>query len=273
MKKTFLLAVTAITMQASAQHSLTLKWSTDTLLKTPESVLYDAAGKQLYISNIDGKPSEKDGHGSIGKVALNGKIIKTDWVTGLNAPKGMGLYKNKLYVADLTEVVVIDVVKASIVEHIPIEGAIFLNDVTVDSKGVVYVSDTRTNKVHKIENGKVSTYADDMKGANGVLAVGSDLYVLVSGSLVKIDHNKKVTVITEGMESSTDGIEMVQPGEFIVSCWSGIVYYVKADGSKQVLLDTREKKINSADIGYDAKNKIVYVPTFYKNSVYAYQLK
>lgn len=158
-------------------------------------------------------------------------------------------------------------------ELTPVEGAVFLNDITVDAKGVVYVSDTRTNKVHKIENGKVSTYLDNMKGANGVLAVGTDLYVLTSGSLQKADTNKKLTTLADGMDASTDGIEMVKENEFIVSCWNGILYYVKADGTKQVLFDTREQKINSADIGYDAKNKIVYVPTFYKNSIHAYQLK
>ncbi len=112
-----------------------------------------------------------------------------------------------------------------------------------------------------------------MKGANGVLAVGTDLYVLTSGSLQKADTNKKLTTLADGMDASTDGIEMVKENEFIVSCWNGILYYVKADGTKQVLFDTREQKINSADIGYDAKNKIVYVPTFYKNSIHAYQLK
>jgi hypothetical protein len=38
------------------------------------------------------------------------------------------------------------------------------------------------------------------------------------------------------------------------------------------LLDTREKKVNSADIGYDPVNQIVYVPTFFKNNVVAYKL-
>ena len=113
-------------------HSLVKKWETDTLLKTPESVLFDAKSKILYVSNIDGTPAGKDGKGSIGKVGLDGRIIATDWVTGLHAPKGMGLYKNKLYVADLDEVVVIDVVKAKIIQHIPVEGAVFLNDITID---------------------------------------------------------------------------------------------------------------------------------------------
>ena len=42
---------------------------------------------------------------------------------------------------------------------------------------------------------------------------------------------------------------------------------------KQQLLDTRTQKINSADIGYDPKGKVVYVPTFFVNTVAAYELK
>ena len=127
--------------------------------------------------------------------------------------------------------------------------------------------------MHRIENGIPTVYLENMKSANGVLAVGTDLYVLTNGSLQKADANKNLTTVADGMDPSTDGIEMVKENEFIVSCWNGIVYYVKSDGSKQVLFDTREQKINSADIGYDAKNKIVYVPTFFKNSIYAYKLK
>ena len=75
------------------------------------------------------------------------------------------------------------------------------------------------------------------------------------------------------MDGGTDGIENVEGKDFLVSCWGGTVWYVKEDGTKTLLLDTREQKINAADIGYDAKNKIVYVPTFWKNSVVAYQLQ
>lgn len=274
MRKAILIIGMFYMSSLNAQHSLEKKWATDSTLKTPESVLYDAGRKMLFVSNIDGNPSEKDGKGSIGKVGLDGKIIQTDWVSGLNAPKGMGLYKNTLYVADVTEVVAIDIQQSKIIQHIPIEGSVFLNDISVDEKGIVYVSDTRNNTVYKIENGKAILYLENMKNANGVLAAGKDLYVLTNGSLQRVDANKKATVLVEGLDPSTDGIEMVKENEFIVSCWNGIVYYVNtANGSKQVLFDTREKKINSADIGYDAKNKIVYVPTFFKNSIVAYQLK
>jgi sugar lactone lactonase YvrE len=94
-----------------------------------------------------------------------------------------------------------------------------------------------------------------------------------NGGLYRVETNKSLTKITEGMEGGTDGIAFTQNGEYVVSCWAGVIYYVKADGSKQVLLDTREIKSNTADVGYDQKNKIVYVPTFWKNSVVAYQLK
>ena len=257
----------------SQQHQLVKKWETDSLLKVPESVYFDASNNVLYVSNIDGAPDGKDGKGSIGKVGLDGKIIQTDWVTGLNAPKGMGISKGMLYVADLDAVAVIDIRKGGLVKRIPVSGAIFLNDITVDKQGVVYVSDSRNKKVHKIDREVASIYLDSLKGPNGLLAYGEDLYVLDAGSMWKVGKDKKMTMIADGMEPSTDGIEHVSGNDFIVSCWIGAIYYVKADGSKEKLLDTQDQKINSADIAYDAKKRILYVPTFYKNSVVAYDLK
>ena len=135
MKQIFTLSAIALSITLQAQHSLEKKWETDSTLKTPESVLFDAGNKTLYVSNIDGKGDEKDGSGSIGKVSLDGKIIATDWVPGLNAPKGLALVKNILWVADLDELVTIDITKGQITNHIKIPGAIFLNDVAADAKG------------------------------------------------------------------------------------------------------------------------------------------
>ena len=81
---------------------------------------------------------------------MNGKIINVDWVTGLDAPKGLGIFKNNLYAADIDQVRVIDISKGVIVQNIPVEGATGLNDITVDQNGVVYVSDSRIKKVHRI---------------------------------------------------------------------------------------------------------------------------
>ena len=85
--------------------------------------------------------------------------------------------------------------------------------------------------------------------------------------------NKKRKIINKGMDESTEGVEQVTEDGFIVSCWNGIVYYVKQNGIKETLFDTRAQKISSADIGYDVQNKIIYVPTFFGKSIVAYQLK
>lgn len=279
MNKSLLLAALAgafsLTVSLHAQsRQLVKKWETDAALKTPESVLYDAGGRVLYVANIDGKePWAKDNAGSIGKVGLDGKVIAAEWVKGLQAPKGMGLYQGRLWVADIDRMVVIDVAKGAIAQTIPIEGAQRLNDVTVDKSGTVYVSDMQGLKIYAIKDGKPSVYLEDgFKRPNGVLAHGDDFYVLDSGALLKFGKDKRRTTVVDGMDASTDGVEHVQGDEFIVSCWAGALYSVKG-GEKQQLLDTRPQKINSADIGYDAKNRVVYVPTFFGNTVVAYELK
>jgi hypothetical protein len=277
MKKYLLTLAIALACSAicnSQAHQLVKLWETDTLLLVPESVLYDAGRNILYVSNIDGKQAwEKDGAGSIGKVSTDGKIIMAEWVKGLQAPKGMGMYKDRLYVADIDVVVVIDIKQGKILEQISVEGAQGLNDISIDKKGTVYVSDSRTKKVHQIVDGKVSTFLENLKGPNGVLAHGDNFYILDQGAMYQVGKDKTLTLIVDGMEGGTDGIENVKGNEFLVSAWSGAIWYVSGPGKKELMLDTREQKINSADIGYNVKKRIVYVPTFWKNTIVAYSLK
>jgi hypothetical protein len=248
-------------------------WATDTILKVPESVLVDDKENCLWVSNIDGAANGKDGKGSISKLAKTGSPINLDWVTGLNAPKGMAKYKQELYVADLTELVVIDIKKGVIKNKIKVEGSVFLNDVTVNKNGAVFVSDSRTGKVHRYENNMVTIEVENLQGPNGLLSIDDQLLILDRGSLLSLTPGGTISKIMDGMDPSTDGIEKVAPNQYIVSCWNGIVYFVAAGAQKITLFDTRAEKVNSADIGYDAKNKIIYVPTFLKNSVVAYQLQ
>ena len=98
----------------------------------------------LFVSNIDGKPDEKDQKGFISKVSpSNGSIIELNWITGLNAPKGMVIYNDsKLYVSDITDLVEIDIANGKIIKHYNAPGSAFLNDVASDNHGNIYVSDT-----------------------------------------------------------------------------------------------------------------------------------
>lgn len=263
-----------ISTASLAQHSLIKIWETDTLLKVPESVLFDADNKVLYVSNIEGpEPWGKDGKGSIAKVGLDGKIIAVEWINGLNAPKGMALYKGKLYVADMTNIVVIDLKKGAIEKTIPVEEAGGLNDLSIGRDGVIWASDSRNKKLFKIESDKPTIYLENLKGPNGVLMHGKDLYVLDAGGMYTVKDDKTLTMISDGMEGGTDGIENISGNDFLISCWQGTIWHINEKGEKQLLLDTRAEKKNTADIGFDSATKTVYVPTFWKNSVVAYQLK
>ena len=271
---TFLIIFIFISHISLAQHSLVKLWETDTLLKVPESVLFDADNKVLYVSNIEGtEPWAKDGKGSIAKVGLDGKILAAEWISGLNSPKGMGLHKSKLYVADMTNIVVIDLKKGVIEKTIAVEEAGGLNDLSVGSDGVLWVSDSRNKKLYKVENDKPTIYLENLKGPNGVLMRGKDLYVLDAGGMYAVNEDRTLTLVTEGMEGGTDGIENISGNDFLVSCWQGSIWHINEKGEKQLLLDTKAEKKNTADIGFDPATKIVYVPTFWKNSVVAYQLQ
>jgi hypothetical protein len=268
-----LFLIVLFNIEATAQtHRLTKLWETDTLLRTPESVLVDSKGKRLFISNIDGAPAEKDGKGFISIFSLDGKPIKLDWVKGLNAPKGMGIYKNKLFVADLNELVVIDINQGKIIEKIPVEAAVFLNDIVIDKKGTVFISDTRGFNIYQYDQERISVCLRNLKRPNGLLMNGEDLLILDNGNLLALNLNGQLTQLMEGMDPSTDGIERVQKEDYLVSAWEGVIYYVVANKTKEILLDTRKEKKNTADIGYDAKNRILYVPTFYGNKLVAYKL-
>lgn len=271
LKSVLIVATMLLATNLSAQFSLERLWETDAVLTTPESVLYDAKAKVLFVSNIG--DFQKEGSGSISKVGLDGKIIQNNWITGLTATKGMGLYKNLLYAAEQTTVAVIDITKGEIAQRIAIEGAQMLNDITIDNKGVVYVSDSRTGKVHKIENGKPSTYLENLNGINGLLADSRNLLILSDGKLREADSKGNIRILSEGIEGGADGIVKVGNGEFIVTGWSGIVYLVRDNGAKMVLMDTREQKINTADLGYNSSAKTIYIPTFSTNTVAAYKLR
>jgi hypothetical protein len=273
MKKIFFAFTFVVSLQAAAQtHRLEKLWQTDTIVAIPESVLPDSKNNILYISLIDGAPWSADGKGGVGKLSPDGKNYDPAWITGLHAPKGMGIAGNKLYVADMGEVVVIDMAKGTIARKLAIEGATGLNDITVTGKGIIYVSDSRTGKIWKLENEKAELYLDTLNGLNGLKAIGDDLYIGAGKNFMKADKNRTLTKVAE-LSQGIDGIEPVGNGDFILTAWTGYIFYVTATGTVETLLDTHLEKKNTADIGFDARKRIVYVPTFNAKTVVAYQLK
>jgi sugar lactone lactonase YvrE len=258
--------ISPVKIKTTAQHSLEKIWESNSVsIRNPESVLYDAKSNSLYVSSM--------GSGSVVHLDNNGNLIKKDLVTGLSSNKGSALFNGLFYTAETSAVAVIDVDKGTIVKRIPVEAAQMLNDLAMDATGVIYVSDTRAGKVYRIEGDKPTVYLENMPGANGLLSVNTDLYILTSTGFQKVDANKVVTKIADGFESGLDGIVMIGENEFVISNYQGILYYVKADGTKQLLLDTRANRIMANDISYNSQTKTLYVPSFSTSRIIAYRLK
>ncbi len=259
--------------QAQNKHQLVKLWQTDSVIAVPESVLIADKEKLLYISEIGpGNASAFDQNGGVGKLSMDGKPIDLNWITGLHSPKGLARIGNELYVADLTELVVIDIKKGKIIKKYPVEGAGMLNDVTASDKGVIYFSDSRTKKIHQIVNQQLSTYMENVPGVNGLKAIGDELYILGGKRFFKVDVHKKETDIAQ-LPQAGDGLEPIGNGDFLATSWSGYIFYVGKDGQVETLLDSHEPRVNIADIAYDQAKKILYVPSFYNKIVTAYQLK
>ena len=254
--------------------TLNLLWETDTVLTTCESVLYDDERSILYVSNIAGQPGDKDGNGFISKVDLNGKVVELKWIQGLNAPKGLGRFKDKLYVADIDRVLEIGINDGKITKSFAVDGAKFLNDITVDSIGRIFISDTGDGKILMIENGNLSTWMENIDAPNGLLAENDKLQMLTwSGQTVNtIDvASKQVTMRIDSIEN-LDGIEAMNDGSYILSSWNGMIHYVDEDWNNTMVLDLRADSVNSADIEYISDRNMLLVPTFFNNTVRAYQI-
>lgn len=266
-----LFLIPAFLVSRAQKHSLTQLWSTDQVVNTPESVLPDLKNNLLYVSLIEGGPWDVDGKGGIGHMTTAGTNYDSLWISGLNAPKGLGMYKDKMYAADISEVVVVDIPKGRIIKKIPIEGASGLNDITVTDKGVVFVSDSKTGRIWKLEDEKPTLYLENVTGANGLKAVKEGLVYAKGPALMIADDKKQIRQIAD-IGHDIDGIEPIGNGDYLATSWIGYIYYVYANGQTELLVDTHNEKKNTADIGYDPVKKIVYVPTFFDKRIVAYQL-
>jgi hypothetical protein len=277
-----LAALGALAMIATAQaraddkpHKLTKLWESDASLKVPEGVRFDAKRKVLYVSNIDGEPWAADGKGSIAKVGLDGKVIAAEWITGLDAPKGIAQSDDgkSLYVPDAGGVWVIDIDAGKVKEKIAIPEGVQLNDI-VNDKGTLYVSDSKGRKVWVVKDGKPSVHLDEkvLKGPNGLFVHKGALYVLDDNALNRVEKDKSLTVLAKDMPGGVDGLENVGGDDFLVSAWGGAIWYVPAGGEKQLLFDGKPTGVRTADFGWDPATRTVFVPTFFGNTIIAFKV-
>jgi sugar lactone lactonase YvrE len=267
-------------------------WRITDGIATPESVLYDAAADRYLVSNINGSPLDADNNGYITEISGDGKVTKAKLVEGgaklkLNAPKGLGLAGNVLYVADLNTVRKFDAKTGAPKGEVAIKDATFLNDIAVAPDGRVFVSDSSLkhgekgfdsqggDAVYVIDKaGKVKPLAKskDLKGPNGLLVVNDGVLVntFLSDEIYRLDAEGAVKDVTKLPTGGLDGLLQVGDNLFVTSWGGEKIYKGKLGGKFEPVLSGLK---GAADIAYDSKRNRLIVPRFLDHAVEAYEIK
>jgi sugar lactone lactonase YvrE len=286
--------------QEIGQIKIKKLWETPTDLKNPESVIYGPKQNVLFVSNVNGKPDQKDQNGFISKVSpSNGSIIELNWITRLNAPKGMAISNdnNRLYVSDITDVVEIDIASGQIINRFNAPGSAFLNDVVSDNQGNIYVSDTGINTIYKLDTNTKDRYSTSslqvwlqnplLNGPNGLHIDNNKNRLIVAslgdlskpGAGIEVVDLKNKTISTLGKEGTTspfgglDGIvsDATETHYYITDNPAGKVYVVNADGTGYVTLTDLHTK-GAADLGSIPDQSMIIIPLMQDNKLAAYRL-
>lgn len=205
--------------------------ATVTGLAMPESAVAHPDGR-VFVSEIG--EFGKDGDGEISIIDRNGQV--STLATGLNDPKGLDLWNNALYVADINRVIKIDLDGSKTViakaDDFPTT-AEFLNDLEIDGAGNVYVSDSGKEDgtsagVYKItQDGDITEVLGSdagIKRPNGLLMDGLGQMLVAdfgTGKLYRLDlASGEITGLNQGF-GGADGLVRDSRGYLYISDWAG----------------------------------------------------
>lgn len=259
----------------------------DAGLQTPESVLHDTEADVYLVSNINGAPTDEDGNGFIARIAPDGAVAALKWIDGqregvtLNAPKGMAIIGDTLFVTDITAVRAFDRVSGEPLGSWAVPGATFLNDLAVGPDGMLYVSDSGlnpdfsssgTDAVYRFEDGEPVAVAEgtELGGPNGLAVIDGEVVVVTFSApqvMTVPATGGEPAVLTELPGGQLDGVVILDDGSMLVSSWeTSSVYHVPAMAEGEVTTLV-EGVPSPADIGWDARRSKILIPIFQENRV------
>lgn len=261
----------------------TLIWEQKGFLQ-PESAVFDAINDRLFVSSINGQPMEPNGNGFISVLTTNGEMIQQAWLTGLNAPKGLAISGNQLFIADLQTLHIVNINTAEIERSITLDNAKMLNDVTVDKAGTVYISDLIGGGIYQYKAGALTPLIspEALPHTNGVYADGDHLIVgtwgkglkedfstEVLGSLMTIDLQSKAIEPLSGAETiaNIDGVVRIDDSLYFSDWLTGDIFQYQSGEAKIIF----NAGAGSADIS--AFQDTLLVPMMMDNTVRKYAVK
>lgn len=256
----------------------TATFITETLgLTHCESAVYDAENDIIYASLIG---NSEDGDGSIATIDTDGKLIDIKFIDALNDPKGIAITKDRLYVADVTELVEADLATGKIIKKHTLDGIQFLNDVAIDNEGNVYVSDTRKSEIYQLDTaGKFDLWLADaaLDSPNGLLIQNNTMYVASWGSQPGGGRVSKIDMVTKSIDSisgvigNLDGIRPYDENRMIISDWnSGNIHLIDYNGHTEQILQVGQ---SVGDIAYIKEKNLLLLPMNKQSRLLFYKLK
>ncbi|MBN2215250.1 MAG: hypothetical protein JW723_13515 [Bacteroidales bacterium] len=278
MKKTIIsliILLPVLTLQTGAQ--LTRIRESDTIFKGPESVAYDAIRKCLYISNYNKYPRNGMMYNEdyITKTDLSGNVLENKLIGGLTCPTGICVLENRLYIVERFGLVVYDLNLKKVENRYRINDNGFINDVTVDPEGTVYISDSGSDVIYRIKNGMLERWlnSEEINKTNGILIDGDVLIAGVNAdsSLKAVNINDKtITKIASLPSGIIDGIKKCG-NDYLVSRYEGSLYLVKNSGKILEILNTVSEQISCADFEYIVELDLLIIPALKNNKLFFYK--
>ncbi len=256
---------------------------------TPESVLWDQAQAKWFVSNIDGSPTARDGNGFISRLSSDGAIDSLKFIAGgrdkvtLNAPKGMAITGDTLWVTDIDAVRGFNRLTGKPVATINFGKKVkFLNDLVATPDGSLYVTDTGVesnasgmshpgpDQVFRIgHDRKIAMLAtgEAFAAPNGLAwdAANNRLIVVPFGgpNILAIKGDSAPTVIGKG-PGQQDGVVVLPDGRILVTSWTDSTVFVAGPESSEAII---RGVPSPADIGYRETGSVLAIPLFTENRV------
>jgi putative heme-binding domain-containing protein len=256
-------------------------------LSHPVCFIVDPGTGDYFIANVNGAPAARDNNGFVTKLDPQGRVVALKFIAPsttapLHAPKGLAVVGKTLYVLDLDRVRGYDTGRGSLELDIDMapHKARFLNDLTRDAEGNLYLSDSQSGFVARIEPAhehRVTIIARGalLDGANGLsIQPKTGRLALVTwgtGRVLEVTKAGEVKPWLDRRFEKLDGADFDAHGNLYVSAYAeGKVYRVGVDGKISVL---REGLVTPADINIDRTKGLLLIPSFDADSARAIPLE
>jgi sugar lactone lactonase YvrE len=267
-------------------------------VNAPEAVKYDPDQDLWFVTSFgegDPSPLGKDNNGTISRYKADGTPDSLGFIAGgrsgavLNAPKGMAISGDTLWVADIDAVRGFNRRTGAPLATVNIKGAKFLNDVTLGPDGALYLTDSGLgpdpktglghpgpDRIYRIGADRKATVALEdsaLAAPNGITwdSAGRSFVIVpfFGQQLVRwAPGDSAVHPLATG-RGQQDGVEPTGDGRLLVTSW--------ADSSLNIVESGQYTRLaggipSPADLAWNPKTRRAAIPLLMAGRVEIWEL-